>query len=123
MMYSLARGRAALLPVCLIFAVQLPTFGQEPAGGSALVPVARALKVAQAPSLDGRVAGDPAWEAVPLLTDFWQTAPDAGQPASERTEVRIAYTEDALYVGVTLYDRSSEGLTLSDSRSDSPLDD
>ena len=123
MMYSLARGRAALLAVCLIFAVQLPTFGQEPAGGSALVPVARALKVAQAPSLDGRVAGDPAWEAVPPLTDFWQTAPDAGQPASERTEVRIAYTEDALYVGVTLYDRSSEGLTLSDSRRDSPLDD
>ncbi|HET9267260.1 MAG TPA: DUF5916 domain-containing protein [Vicinamibacterales bacterium] len=122
-MYSLARGRAALLAVCLIFAVHLPTFGQEPAGGSALVPVARALKVAQAPSLDGRVAGDPAWEAVPPLTDFWQTAPDAGQPASERTEVRIAYTEDALYVGVTLYDRSSEGLTLSDSRRDSPLDD
>src|SRR6187551_3840948 len=74
-------------------------------------------------SLDGRVADDPAWEMVPPLTDFWQTAPEAGQPASERTEVRIAYTEDALYFGVTLYDRSAEGLTLSDSRRDSPLDD
>ncbi len=79
--------------------------------------------MAQAPSLDGRVADDPAWQAVPALTDFWQTAPDAGQPASERTEVRIAYTEDALYFGVTLFDRSTEGLTVSDSRRDSPLDD
>jgi hypothetical protein len=84
-------------------------FGQTPATLDA--PSARALKVTLAPSLDGRVADDPAWEMVPPLTDFWQTAPEAGQPASERTEVRIAYTEDALYFGVTLYDRSAEGLT------------
>jgi hypothetical protein len=123
MMYTRARNWAALLAVCLIFAGARPATGQEAAGGSALVPVARALKVTQAPSLDGRVAGDPAWQAVTPLTDFWQTAPDAGQPASERTEVRIAYTVEALYIGVTLFDRSAGGLTVSDSRRDSPLDD
>ena len=123
MMYSRARQWAALLPVCLIFAVSVTVFGQDPAPGSALVPMARAQKVSQAPSMDGRVADDPVWQAVPALTDFWQTAPDAGQPASERTEVRIAYTEDALYFGITLFDRSTEGLTVSDSRRDSPLDD
>ena len=120
MLYSWGRG-TALSAICLTFASGGLLFGQTPATLDA--PSARALKVALAPSLDGRVADDPAWEMVPPLTDFWQTAPEAGQPASERTEVRIAYTEDALYFGVTLYDRSAEGLTLSDSRRDSPLDD
>jgi hypothetical protein len=73
--------------------------------------------------LDGRVLDDPAWQGVPTLVEFWQTAPDAGQPSSERTEVRIVYTESAIYVGVVLLDRDPSGLTTSDSRRDSPLDD
>jgi hypothetical protein len=73
--------------------------------------------------MDGRVAEDAAWLNVPPLVDFWQTAPDAGEPSSERTEVRIVYTNDTLYVGVILWDRDPSGLTVSDSRRDSPLDD
>jgi hypothetical protein len=73
--------------------------------------------------MDGRVAEDAAWRDVPPLVDFWQTAPDAGQPASERTEVRILYTDDTLYFGIILWDRDPSGLTVSDSRRDSPLDD
>jgi len=73
--------------------------------------------------LDGRVLDDPAWQDVPALVEFWQTAPDAGQPSSERTEVRIVYTESAIYFGVVFLDRDPSGLTTSDSRRDSPLDD
>lgn len=73
--------------------------------------------------LDGRVLDDPAWSSVAPLTQFWQTSPDAGASASEQTEVRIIYTADTLYFGVVLHDRSLEGLTVSDSRRDSPLDD
>ena len=47
--------------------------------------------------------------------EFWQTAPDAGQPSSERTEVGIVYTESAIYFGVVLLDRDPSGLTTSDS--------
>ena len=57
------------------------------------------------------------------LVDFWQTAPDAGAASSERTEVRILYTADTLYFGVVLWDRDPSGLTVSDARRDSPLDD
>ena len=63
------------------------------------------------------------WQSVPPLTDFWQTAPDAGQPASERTEVRVIYTSEAIYFGVVLLDRNPGGLTVAESRRDSPLDD
>ena len=33
------------------------------------------------------------------VTEFTQLDPDEGQPASERTEVRIVYDDEALYVG------------------------
>jgi hypothetical protein len=86
-------------------------------------PTARAFKAAEGPVLDGRVADDPAWMSIEPLVDFWQTAPDAGAAVSERTEVRILYTDDMLYVGVVLWDRDPAGLTVSDARRDSPLDD
>jgi len=86
-------------------------------------PVARAVRVSEGPVLDGRVADDPVWVGIEPLVEFWQTAPEAGQPASERTEVRILYTDDALFFGVVLSDRSPSGLTISDSRRDSPLDE
>ncbi|HEU4692256.1 MAG TPA: DUF5916 domain-containing protein [Vicinamibacterales bacterium] len=86
-------------------------------------PTARAVKVAEGPVIDGRVTDDPAWISVAPLVDFWQTAPDAGAAVSERTEVRILYTDDTLYFGVVLWDRDPAGLTVSDARRDSPLDD
>src|SRR5688572_29923470 len=109
-------GRAAL-GLVLTFAA-LPVFAQGPQ----LAPSARAVKASAPPALDGNVLDDPAWRDVVPITDFWQTAPDAGQPASERTEVRIVYTSSAIFFGVVLRD-SSPSLTVSDSRRDSPLDD
>ena len=114
------RPAVALVTLCLIFvqgrahqAQQLPS----------APPVAQASRARTAPVLDGRILDDPAWQDVPALVEFWQTAPDAGQPSSERTEVRIVYTESAIYFGVVLLDRDPSGLTTSDSRRDSPLDD
>ena len=55
--------------------------------------------------LDGEVLADPVWTNVVPATEFWQTQPDEGQPASERTEVRVVFTESTLYFGVICYDR------------------
>ena len=114
------RPAVALVTLCLIFvqgrahqAQQLPS----------APPVAQASLARTAPVLGGKVLDDPAWQDVPAPVEFWQTAPDAGQPSSERTEVRIVYTESAIYFGVVLLDRDPSGLTTSDSRRDSPLDD
>ena len=67
--------------------------------------------------------GDPAWAAVPPLTDFWQTTPFEGARASEPTEVRIAYTADTLYFGVVCRDSDPAGIVVNGSRRDSPLDE
>ena len=106
------RPAVALVTLCLIFvqgsahqAQQLPS----------TPPVAQASLARTAPVLNGRVLDDPARQDVSALVEFWQTAPDAGQPSSERTEVRIVYTESAIYFGVVLLDRDPSGLTTSDS--------
>ena len=86
-------------------------------------PTMGAVRVENPPTLDGDVLGDEVWQHAPAATGFWQVAPDAGSPSSERTEVRIAFTADTLYVGVVCFDRDPAGIIVSDARRDSPLDD
>ena len=62
---------------------------------------------ADAVRVDGRLTED-AWTRAPVLTDFHQREPEEGDPATERTEVRLAYDDDALYVGVMAYDSRPE---------------
>ena len=85
--------------------------------------MALALPLQEPPVLDGDVLNDPAWAGAPAATDFRQTTPNDGQPASERTEVRIGYTGETLYFGVVCYDRDPAGIVVSDSRRDSSLDE
>ena len=65
--------------------------------------------------------GDPAWAAAEIAEGFWQTAPDEGEPASERTRVQVLFTETTLYVGVVCFDRDPAGIIVADSRRDSSL--
>jgi hypothetical protein len=54
-------------------------------------------------TLDGRL-DEGVWQRAVPAADFVQIDPANGTPATERTEVRIVYTADALYMGVTCYD-------------------
>lgn len=40
------------------------------------------------------------WQQAEAGSDFVQREPNPGQPASERTEVRVIFTDAALYVGI-----------------------
>lgn len=53
--------------------------------------------------LDGKL-DEPDWQAATPAKDFRQAQPNEGQPATQRTEVRFLYDEDALYVGARMYD-------------------
>jgi hypothetical protein len=86
-------------------------------------PSATAVQIVEPPTIDGDVLGDSAWAVATPVTNFVQVAPFEGQPASERTEVRIVYTESTLYFGVICYDSEPDGIVLTDSRRDSALDD
>ena len=90
---------------------------------SAFVKVLHAVYVDPAPVLDGRVLGDPAWEAAPPARGFQQNFPDDGARATEQTHVRVVFTADAVYFGVVCYDRDPAAIVVSDSSRDSSLED
>ena len=53
--------------------------------------------------VDGALDED-VWRLAAPATDFIQADPLEGQPATEATEVRIAYDADYLYIGATCRD-------------------
>ena len=70
---------------------------------SGATPMLRAVARTGDISIDGRL-DDETWRTAPAATDFRQQDPHEGQNATERTEVRIAYDQEALYIGARMYD-------------------
>ncbi len=58
--------------------------------------------VSERPQIDGRV-DELFWERVPAITDFLQQNPNESDPATEMTEVRVVYDDEALYVSVRAF--------------------
>ncbi|HEV2147209.1 MAG TPA: DUF5916 domain-containing protein [Longimicrobiaceae bacterium] len=79
--------------------------------------VLRAAELAGAVRLDGRL-DEPAWVEAEPATDFTQSYPRAGEPARQRTEVRILYGPDALYVGARLWDTAPDSIAAQLARRD-----
>ena len=84
-------------------------------------PTAQAVRITEPPMIDGIVLGEPAWDSAPPITGFWQTTPDEGHPATEKTLVRIVFDSRNLYIGVVCYDRDPSGIIISETRRDSSL--
>ncbi len=61
------------------------------------------MRVDHPPKIDGRV-DDPQWKLAEPITNFVQREPYEGQPPTERTEVRILYTRDAVFFGIICHD-------------------
>ena len=63
----------------------------------------------EAPRIDGD-PGDPVWATGSLADLFVQFEPVEGAPATERTEARVIYGPDALYVAFWAYDSDPTGI-------------
>ena len=77
--------------------------GESDDTNSIPIGVAVAAGVPDPPVIDGRL-DDAAWGQAAPMTGFIQREPSDGQPASERTEVRVVFDDEALYVGVWAFD-------------------
>ena len=62
---------------------------------------------------------DEIWALAGLIEDFVQQEPNEGAPSSERTEVRLVYDAETLYIGVRAYDRDASAITATEMRRDS----
>ncbi len=93
---------------------------------SPVVPALRIVNATQTetpPEIDGQVLDEATWQQAEATTSFWQTTPNEGEAASQKTEVKILYSSTALYIGVFCYDQNPEEIVVADSRRDSPLDE
>jgi hypothetical protein len=100
-----------LSAVVLLSAVsRCPLLGQQAIGNDAsdgAVPAAPASLVAHALTgdidLDGRI-DEAVWATATPITDFTQQEPVEGGEPSERTEIRVLFDADNLYIGAIIYD-------------------
>jgi hypothetical protein len=96
----------ALMALVTLSALTVPADAQD---GGGRRPTLLAARAGKPPTIDGQFA-EPAWRAVEPARDFVQQRPHAGRPASERTEVRVLFTDEAIYFAAVLFDSSPDSI-------------
>ena len=83
-----------------------------------------ARRISEAPRIDGRIDED-CWKSLPLFENFIQWGPYNGEPPSQKTEVRVGYDDEAIYIAGLCSDSSPQQMRSeigkSMSRSSAPL--
>ncbi len=98
-----------LTALSLVFARPSAAAAGSAQAPSLPLPVAHALRVTSPIRVDG-VLDDAAWAAATPIGPLVQVDPDEGVPASETTEIRVAYTASTLYVGILCRDRTPSAI-------------
>src|SRR5213593_2536971 len=125
-MSNLSRSQPSLacwlLSLCLLLFrpsgsnAEAPPAGQ-PAKDESVRITAEATYIDHAPRLDG-ILDDQLWQSAKVITDFRQREPNEGEPATEKTEVRILYTRHAVYFGIHCYDSVPSRIVATELRRD-----
>jgi hypothetical protein len=68
-----------------------------------------AVRLSELVAIDGQL-NEAVWTSAPAATAFKQRDPNEGAAPSERTEVRLAYDDDALYVAARMHDSQPKGI-------------
>ena len=74
----------------------------------------------EAIEIDGHL-NEADWTRAQVIDDFNQQSPDEGQPSTERTEVRMLYDAEKLYIGFECYDSQPEKIVANEMRRDGML--
>ena len=77
----------------------------------------RATRAPSSINIDGKL-NEPAWAAAVPSGDFTQSYPNVGAKATDPTEVRVLYDDDALYVGVRMFDAHPDSIAAQLARRD-----
>ncbi len=86
-----------------LLAIALQSSASASSSLAEATPVVRAIRATGPIHIDGRL-DEPAWAAAEPVSEFTQLDPAEGQPASERTEVRVLIDGEALYIGALMSD-------------------
>ena len=64
-------------------------------------------KISEPIEIDANLS-ETAWQNAAIASQFTQTSPNAGEPASLLTEVKLLYDNEAIYVGAFLHDNEAD---------------
>ncbi len=115
----LVRPAASVLglgAVCLATSVHAQTLSDNGADA----PVASGAPTDRPPVIDG-VLDEEIWRRAPAISGFVQHEPFEGQRPTERTEIRILYDAQAVYIAGWMLDRDPSGIVLGETRRDASL--
>ena len=89
-----------------------------PDGPGGALPSLRAVRIAGGAPPVVASLDHPAWAGAPVATGFVQLRPSPGAAATQRTEARVLYDDEALYVGMRLFDADPSGIAAQLARRD-----
>ena len=98
------------LALALLVALLAPTAHAE-------APPVRAVRGTEPVNVDG-VLDEAVWKNEFAVVGLTQQDPDQGSPARQKTEVRLVWDDDALYVGARMYDTAPDSIRVRLSRRD-----
>jgi hypothetical protein len=81
----------------------------------------RATTISERIRIDGKL-DEPAWLLATPISNMTQVIPKEGETPSEKTEIRVLVDANALYFGITCYDRTPDRIVSSQLVRDSFLD-
>ncbi len=81
----------------------------------------QAVRTSEAMALDG-LFDERTWGQAESSTDFRQREPAQGEPATERTEIRLVYDDKALYIGIICRDSSPSLIVSKEMRRDGEIE-
>ena len=108
--------------VLFIFLSTAPAVTAQPQRENGHPKRVRAYRVEQPPTLDGQVIEE-MWRRIEPATQFIQQNPVEGDPASEETEVRVAFDDKNLYFGIICFDSDPGNIVVTQNRRDAELRD
>ena len=72
-------------------------------------------------TLDGLLT-EPCWQQAQAVSRFFQRDPREGEPATEKTEIRVVLHQKALYVGVIAWDSAPDRIVAKEMRRDGAIE-
>jgi hypothetical protein len=82
---------------------------------------ALATRTSKPPQIDGHL-DEAVWKIPPTAINFLQRDPYEGQPATEPTEIRILYDDEALYFGCMMHDAEPDKILARLTRRDNEIE-
>lgn len=69
----------------------------------------KASRIVDEPKIDG-LLNDSCWENAEIATDFIQLSPNPLAPASQKTDVKVVYTNEAIFISAMMYDSAPDSI-------------